>query len=211
MSAHLYIEGAESKEDQIRCREGFRKLLEKIVGEIEVRGELKDKPFAGRMPRLTACGGRNSVFDDFKTAHKNAKVGHFVAMLIDSEDPVADEKKTWAHLKTRDNWDKPNGATDEQVLFMRTCMETWIVADRATLRKHYGHMLQENALPPTNDLEDRQRSDVHDKLARATQVCSNAYRKGKRSFVVVGELNPTALEPLLPSFVRAKRILNEKL
>ena len=29
VNAHIYIEGGESKEDQIRCREGFRKLLEK--------------------------------------------------------------------------------------------------------------------------------------------------------------------------------------
>lgn len=94
MSAHLYIEGAESKEDQIRCREGFRKLLEK-------------SGFAGKMPRLSACGSRNSAFDDFKTAFANVKAGHFVAMLIDSEDPVTDADQTWAHLKNRDNWEKP--------------------------------------------------------------------------------------------------------
>lgn len=200
MSVHLYIEGADSKEDQIRCREGFRKLLEKL-GHAEQR----------RMPRLTACGGRDSVFDDFKTAHAGASAGHFVAMLIDSEDPVADVEITWAHLKARDNWDQPAGATNEQVLFMTTCMESWIVADRETLRKHYGHKLQENGLPPTNNLESRSRSDVLDKLAHATRECSNAYQKGKRSFVVVGELNPTALEPLLPSFARANRILNDQL
>ena len=96
MSAHLYIEGAESKEDQIRCREGFRKLLEKAG-------------FAGRMPRLSACGGRDSAFGDFQTAHAKAKSGHFVAMLVDSEDPVTDVEKPWVHLKTRDNWDKPTG------------------------------------------------------------------------------------------------------
>jgi hypothetical protein len=200
VSAHIYIEGADSKEDQIRCRQGFRRLLEKLG-------------FAGqeRMPRLSACGGRNSVFEDFKTALSGAKAGHFVAMLIDSEDPVSDLEETWAHLKRRDNWDKPAGASDEQVLFMTTCVETWIVADRETLKKHYKHKLQESALPPTNNLESRGRIDVHDKLAHATRKCSNAYEKGNRSFLVVGELNPTALEPLLPSFARAKRILNANL
>jgi len=94
VSAHLYIEGAESKEDQIRCREGFQKLLEKAG-------------FAGKMPRLTACGSRNSAFGDFQTAFANAKAGQFVAMLIDSEDPVADAEQAWAHLKTRDYWEKP--------------------------------------------------------------------------------------------------------
>jgi hypothetical protein len=163
------------------------------------------------MPRLSACGGRDSAFDDFKTALSGAGAGHFVALLVDSEDPVSDPEQTWAHLKTRDKWDKPNGASDEQVLFMTTCMETWIIADRETLRKHYGHKLHENALPPTNNLESRGRSDVHDDLVHATGECSNAYEKGKRSFLVVGELNPAALEPLLPSFARAKRILNVRL
>lgn len=30
VSSHLYIEGGDSKEDQIRCREGFRKLIGKL-------------------------------------------------------------------------------------------------------------------------------------------------------------------------------------
>jgi len=199
VSAHLYIEGAESKEDQIRCREGFRKLLEK-------------SGFAGKMPRLSACGSRNSAFDDFKTAFANVKGGHFVAMLIDSEDPVTDADQTWAHLKNRDNWEKPKGVDNRQVLFMTTCMESWIVADRETLKQHYGHKLQESALPPlTDNLERLGRSDVYEKLATATRECSNAYKKGKRSFVVLGELNVSVLESLLPSFARIKKILSERL
>lgn len=197
MNAHLYIEGADSKEDQIRCRQGFRKLLEKAG-------------FTGRMPRLTASGSRNSAFGDFKTALANAE-GRFVAMLIDSEDPVAEIEKTWAHLKSRDNWDKPSDAADDQVLFMSTCMESWIVADRETLRQHYGHKLKENSLPRTSNLESQSRTDVHDKLVLATRECSNAYKKGRRSFVVVGGLNPAALLPLLPSFARVNRILDQKL
>ena len=111
MTAHLYIEGGASKEDQIRCREGFRKLLEKAG-------------FSGRMPRLSACGGRESAFDDFKTAHASRKVGDYIAMLVDSEEPVENLEQTWAHLNSRDQWDKPAGAVDDQVLFMTTCMET---------------------------------------------------------------------------------------
>lgn len=200
MSAHLYIEGAESKEDQIRCREGFRKLIGKL-------GFAEGK----RMPRLSACGGRNAVFDDFKAAHANCKPGDYIAMLVDSEEPVTDAEKPWEHLNTRENWEKPPGAEDEQVLFMTTCMETWIVADRETLKRHYGHKLQETALPPAIGLEIRGRVEVHQKLEHATRDCSNSYQKGKRSFVVVGELNPSALEPILPSFARVKRILHRKL
>lgn len=199
MKAHLYIEGGgPSKWDKIGCREGFRKLLQKAG-------------FSDRPPALTACGGREAAFDRFKTAHKTAK-GAYVAMLVDSEDPIANVEKTWEHLKTRpdDNWDRPIGASDDQVLLMTTCMESWIVADRATLKGHYGQHLQETALPPLHNLENRDRHDVQDKLGHATRNCSNAYAKGKRSFEILGILDPKALENLL-SFARMVRILKEKL
>lgn len=201
MSAHLYIEGGAigqgSKEDQIRCREGFRKLVERAG-------------FAGRMPRLSACGGRNSAYEDFQTAHAHRRPGDFIALMVDSEDVPANLEKAWDHLRTRDGWGRPDGAEDDQVLFMTTCMETWIAADRTALRKHYGHKLQENALPPLQNLESRHRHDVHEKLAHATRLCGNAYEKGKRSFDVLSELDPDALAQL-PSFVRCRRILTEKL
>jgi hypothetical protein len=143
----------------------------------------------------------------FKKVHL---AGTSAFLLIDSEDPVDDPDKTWTHLKKRDDWDRPSGATDEQVLFMTTCMETWIVADRASLREHYRDKLQENALPPVYNLENRSRQDVQDKLLRATRDCPNKYSKGKRSFEILGKLDPEALRSL-PSFARAIRILQEKL
>lgn len=197
MSAHVYIEGGESKEDQIRCREGFRKLIEKAG-------------FTLRLPRLSACGGRGAAFDDFKIAHGSRKAGNFIAMLVDSEDQPANIEKTWDHLKVRDQWDRPAGAVDEQVLFMTTCMETWIVADRAALREHYGHKLQEGALPPLKNLESKDRHDVHKKLSHATRNCSNAYSKGKRSFEVLAVLDPSIVSAL-PSFARMIRILKKQL
>lgn len=204
MSATLFLEGGGSGPDskglQARCREGFRTLLEKC-------------DFRGRMPRLVACGGRTSAFDDFKTAHRNKAPGGYVAMLIDSEDPLADLEATWAHLRLRpgDNWQQPTEATDDQVLLMTTCMETWIVADREALRKHYGSKLQNSALPPLTDLEARGRHDVQDKLVHATRNCSNAYTKGKRSFEVLTKLTPEVLEEHLPSFARTRRVLNDNL
>ena len=200
MKAHLYVEGGgDSKENKIRCREGIRKLIEKM-GFADIR-----------MPRLSACGGRGAAFDDFMTAHAARKSGDYIAMLLDSEHPIVALEKTWSHLKMRDNWDKPDGATDEQVLFMTTSMETWIVADRLALKEHYGDKLQESALPPLDELESRDRHDVHDKLVHASRNCSNAYAKGKRSFEVLAQLDPSVLKQYLPSFVRVDRILKEKL
>lgn len=204
MSAHLYIEGGgNSKEEKTRCREAFRRLL--------IR-----QGFSGRLPRLTACGARGSAFDDFKTAHASAQVGHFVALLIDSEDPadIPEDplaQQTWQHLEQRDGWERPAGALDQQVLLMTTCMETWIVADRTTLREHYGPRLNENQLPATINLESRQRHQVQDQLVLATAGTSKPYRKGKRSFDLLAKLNPQALAPLLPSYQRTMSILERNL
>ena len=198
MSAILYLEGGgDSKELHARCREGFRRLLERCG-------------FQGRMPRLVACGGRDMTFSDFNFAHAGG-IADFVAMWIDSEDLLGELEATWAHLKARDDWNQSAGSTDELVLFMTTCMETWLVADGAALREHFGSQLQDSALPPLHDLEKRGCHDVQGKLTHATRNCPNAYAKGKRSFEVLGKLTPAVLEQHLPSFVRIRRILNARL
>jgi hypothetical protein len=207
VSAHLYVEGggigAHSKELDIRCREGFRKLLEKC-------GFKQQR----RMPRLFACGGRAAVFDDFVTAHVSKRAGDYVAMWLDSEEPMADIETAWKHLqnvRSVPQWNKPEGADDDQVLFMNTCMETWIMADRVALKDHYGSELYESSLSSLVDLERRLRHEIQEQLVLATRDCSNAYAKGKRSFELFGKLTPATLERHLPSFVRVRRILNEKL
>jgi hypothetical protein len=195
----IYLEGGgNSKELHTRCREGFRKLLEKCG-------------YKGSMPRLVACGGRGSVFEDFRSAHGNGAPEDVIAMMIDSEDPLTDPEATWDHLKNRDGWEKPLGAADDQVLFMTTCMETWIITDRDILISHYGSQLQVSALPPLADMEERDRHDIQDALVHATRTCKNAYQKGKRSFGILAKLKPDALKPHLPSFRRNLEILDEKL
>ncbi len=202
-SACIYIEGgargADSKHVNIRCIEAFHKLL----GRME---------FSGRQPKLVASGGRAAVFRDFRSAHK-ATEADFIAMWIDSEEPISNINAAWAHLenvKTVTKWDRPDGALDEQVLFMTTCMETWILADRETMREHFRQGFNENQLPAMNAIEGRSRDDVQARLVSATKNCQNAYEKGKRSYVIVGKLNPDALRQL-SSFSRVARILNKRL
>lgn len=198
MRAYIYIEGGgDSKELHVRCRQGFRQLLERCG-------------FSGRMPRLVACGGRSAAYSDFKTAYESNKA-EYVAMLIDSEEPVSNPEETWDHLRNCDRWERPDGADDEQVLFMTTCMESWIAADHDTLGQHYGNNLQKSALPSLISLEQSNRQNIQERLKHATRNCSNAYQKGKRSFEILGKLKPETIESHLPAFQRTKRILNEKL
>jgi hypothetical protein len=198
VKAVIYLEGGgESKELHSRCREGFHKVLEQ-------------NGFKGKMPRLVACGSRNAVFSDFNAAHQG-KSHTFVAMWIDSEDPVSDIEKTWEHLKKRDGWERPGKSSDEQVLFMTTCMETMIVADREALKACFKHKLQESALPPLHNLENRNRTELFDCLKHATRNCLAQYEKGKKSFELLGLLNAKTLRSHLPSVERSWLVLEKNL
>ena len=200
--ARIYVEGGSSDSSalNVRCREAFNVLFQKCG-------------FQGRMPRVIACGSRRQAYDDFCTALTQRSPGP-IFLLVDSEDPVTDTKKPWRHLHGRDGWECPAGATDDQALLMTTCMETWIVADRDGLRKHYEHhqrCLRPASLPAAVNLEARDRHAIQDALVAATQDCTNAYAKNKRSFAALAGVDPATLRNLLPAFARMVRILDEKL
>lgn len=194
----IFVEGGgETSFLKRRCSEGFHDLLTKAG-------------FTGRLPRIVPCGSRNNAFDDFQTAHNQSKQA-YVALLVDSEDPIADIEQTWQHLTMRDGWTRPDGAAEDQVFLMTTCMETWIIADRVALSQHYRSCLQVSALPPVHNLEQRDRHDVQNRLVNATHTCTNAYAKNKRSFEALASINPETIKEMLPSFARMVHILDAKL
>jgi len=196
----LYVEGGgDSRAIKTRCREGFARLLEKAG-------------FEGRMPRIVACGKREAAFSDFETALKCAAPDEYPLLLVDSEAEVAGAD-LWAHLKKLDGWDKPGNAEDDQLHLMVQCMETWIVADRDAVEHFFGQDFNKGALPPVNDLEKRPKDDVQAALENATRRCGRdrEYRKGKRSFQLLGQLDPETLKKLLPHFSLFCECLNNKL
>jgi hypothetical protein len=164
------------------------------------------------MPATKACGGRGAAYDDFKTALRGAATtGEYPVLLVDSEAPV--NNAPWQHLHARDGWERPAGAEEDQVQLMVQCMETWCVADRETLREFFGHTFQESALTPLDSLEARTKESVQEALAKATRDCGRqrVYEKGKRSFELLGRLNPVELRKHLPHFVRLCQMLDARL
>jgi hypothetical protein len=158
----------------------------------------KKAGFEGRLPRVVRGQGRQRTYDLFKTAVSQGRPGELPLLLVDSEEPVAQGRPPWEHLKRRDGWDRPSGATDAQAFLMVQVMETWFIADPVALRSLFGSRLREQALPARPDVEALGKVEVYDVLKNATRECSKPYTKGKLSFELLGKLNPRSVEARCP-------------
>jgi hypothetical protein len=70
VSIEIYVEGGGDWDDlKTRCRRGFKRFFEKAG-------------LTGRLPKVIACGGRNSAFKMFRTAVSNRDVGIIRLILI---------------------------------------------------------------------------------------------------------------------------------
>lgn len=201
----LYVEGGgDSKVLQSECRRGFREFLEKAG-------------LSGKMPSISACGGRRSAYEDYCTAIKN---GEAAVLLVDSEVPVieahqggADNKDwlPWAHLKSRpgDGWENPKGGADTDCHLMVEVMESWFMADREVLKDFFNQGFRENQLPAkTRPIESLTKSAVYDALQRATADCKTKapYGKGDHSFKLLAKLDP---QKVIAASPWAKRFVDQ--
>ena len=176
VSVRLYVEGGgDNKALRAKCRSGFRTFLEKAG-------------LAGRMPRIVACGGRDNAYDSFKTGHAS-KVAKAM-LLVDAEEAVTADDP-WQHLKLRDGWDRPSGATDEQCHLMVEVMESWFLADKEALQAYFGQGFRKQALPANPKIEQIPKQDVLSGLNTAAQgTGKRRYRKGADSFGILASLDP---------------------
>ena len=150
------------------------------------------------MPRVVKGGGRARTFDLFRTAIGNARPGQVPLLLVDGEAKVASGQSAWQHLHARDGWQRPEGARDGQVFLMVQVMETWLLADRNTLKRYFGAPFRENALRQWPDLEDVSKRDVFDALRQATAECPRRYAKGAISFELLEQVDPARVEAECP-------------
>jgi hypothetical protein len=158
----------------------------------------------GKMPRIVRGQGRDRTFDLFFTAVTNPRPGELPLLLVDSEGPLTEGHTQWQHLKARDNWDRPAGASDDQAFLMVQIMETWFLADLDLLRRYFGPELREAVLRAWPALEQVPKETVLAVLDRATAGCRTPYAKGKVSFELLARLSPATVEQACPN---AKRLL----
>ena len=174
MSVNLYVEGGGEGKLKSRCRKAFSTFI-------------KNAGLGGRMPKIIPCGRRDRAYAKFKAAHVRNKE---TALLVDAEAPVGNAKP-WQHLKNRDGWDRPMGATDDQCHLMVEVMESWFLADRGALAAFYGQRFREQALPQNPNIEQVTKQDVLGSLESATRnTTKGSYSKGKHSFEILGNLDP---------------------
>ena len=200
MKVKIYVEGGgEGRVLKTECKKGFSQLLQKCL-------------INRKMPEIHPGGSRNNTYELFKTSLLVNEPHTCSILLVDSEDPVS-TTDFWTHLQIRDGWERPNGASDEQVHLMITCMESWIMADHDGIISFFGSRTRRNALLPLHNLEQRHRHDVQDSLEAATEDCGRerAYKKGKRSFQVLATLDSTKLNQNLSSFRHFIEYLNQVL
>jgi hypothetical protein len=182
----LYVEGGgDSDALHRRCREGFRTFLEKAG-------------FRGHMPRIVACGGRQSAFDMFRTACASNATA---ILLIDSEDRVQGTS-SWEHLARRpeDGFTAPANAAGDQCCLMVVCMESWFLADKDALSGFFGQGFKRDALPQNENIEAVSREDVYSGLRNASAHCKTKapYGKGEHSFRILKLIAPEKVREASP-------------
>ena len=187
----VYVEGGgDGRSLRARFREGWRLFLQSAG--------------AGRV-KIVRGGGRKQTFDRFATAVTAAAPGAAVLLLVDSEGPVAEGRTVWEHLGARDGWTRPDGANDDQAFLMVQVMETWFLADRHALRKHFGDGFRENAIRDWPALENVPKETVLEALDRATASCRRRYAKGRVSFELLARIDPARVGAACP---HARAFLN---
>lgn len=206
----LYVEGGgDTAALKSACREGFAKFIEKAG-------------LKGRMPRIVACGSRRDAYESFCTA---LALGDTAMLLVDSEAPVAELHQTgpfetwlpWDHLAQRpgDQWPKPANAADNACHLMTQCMESWLLADGATLKTYFGQGFKENQLPAASSslVEPVAKQQVYQALANATRDCKTktSYSKGQHSFKLLGLIDPAAVTAAAPWAKRFTQALHAQM
>lgn len=189
----VYVEGGSRGPLATKCRQGFSEFF-------------KNAGLAGHMPSVVSCGSRNEALNRFCTALNEFKPGTIPILLVDSEDPVRNIDGPWDHLLSRDGWDRPESAKDDQAHLMVQCMESWFLADVSALEEFFGSGFRSSAIPQRNDIENISKNDVLGRLKAASSGSrKREYHKGNHSFDILARIDPESVIRRSPF---AKRLID---
>lgn len=151
----------------------------------------------GARVHIAPTGSRSDTYRAFCAA-----TGCQPLLLVDSEAPVTDIAQPWAHLKSRDGWDQPVGAADQQAHLMVQVMETWLLADPSALQEVFG--LDASRIPQWPRLEQVAKVTLNDVLARVTGLPLDGGRGSLKSkaFAVLARVRVDVLAAKCPAAAR---------
>jgi uncharacterized protein DUF4276 len=195
VTVKLYVEGGghHNKDLQTQCRRGFTEFLQKAG-------------LADRMPRVVACGARDRAYRDFRISHESAAHDQIPILLVDSEGPVGG-KDPWEHVRLRsgDGWQRPQGASADQIHFMVEAMEAWFHADKEKLEEFYKQGFRMASLSQRIEVEHIPKADLFAGMKLATRDCQKGeYSKGEHSFQILALIRPEKVRAASP--VHAERL-----
>jgi len=159
-----------------------------------------------RMPRIVSCGGRNDAYKSFRTFHEDAGDDDFPILLVDSEAQVS-SGNDWEHVRTRDGWQRPDGAISDQLHLMVQAMEAWFHADKEKVAGYYGRGFRPGALSQRLEVDNIPKADLFAGLKAATRPCptKGESSKGGHSFGIRALIDPAKVS--LSSPAHAGRLL----
>jgi hypothetical protein len=197
----IYVEGGGDHSDtKAKFRQGMSQFLDelkKLAQERNIRWS------------IIACGSRNSTLQDFRSA-LNSHPQALNVLLVDTEAPVT-ASTCVAHLQNRDSWNM-TGIAEKQCYLMVEVMENWFLADVDTLADFYGQRFNQNAIPPTQNVEQIAKSAVETALTNATRNTQKGeYHKIRHGTQLLAKINPVLVCNRAPNCNRLFSMLRDEI
>lgn len=178
MKVRLIVEGGgNSREEGARLRMSLAGFISRALT-------------CDRRPSIVLKGGREQVFDTFRTYVRNPD-DDLPMLLVDSEGEVRDDIGTWAYLKEHSKWDRPEGASDDQAHLMVQAMEAWFVADPEAVKNGLGKNASVTHIRAPRNVESVPKATLESELNKAAAGTSKVrYQKLRDDLAILSVLDP---------------------
>lgn len=195
----VYVEGGGSKRaGKDALRRGFGRFLEPL------RELARSKRLGWK---VVACGSRNDAFADYSTAVRQYQ-DEYVLLLVDSEGAVTGSAHD--HLSATDGWTVDAGRADDFHLMVQL-METWLVADPASLAAYYGAGFRPAKLPASSNLEKVSGADVLNSLQSATANCKKGKYCKRHGLELIGLADPKEVSTAAAHCYRLFEVVTQRI